>query len=71
MQSQGSHRVASRGRGEPCGLFLWEEEGGEAEGCRGWGRAAAGMLQLLFSKAAPRVPGLRLLADLIRCDKAA
>ena len=48
-----------------------EEEGGEAEGCRGWGRAAAGMLQLLFSKAAPRVPGLRLLADLIRCDKAA
>ena len=37
----------------------------------GWGRASAGMLQLLFSKAAPRVPGLRLLADLIRCDKAA
>ena len=33
MQSQGSRRVASRGRGEPCGLFLWEEEGGEAEGC--------------------------------------
>ena len=72
MQSQGSCRVASRGRGEPCGLLLGEEVGGEAgTGCGGWGRAEAGMLQLLFSKAAPRVPGLRLLADLIRCDKAA
>lgn len=55
------------------GRFFGEKMGrGEGrEGCRGWGRASAGMLQLLFSKAAPRVPGLRLLADLIRCDKAA
>lgn len=53
---------------EPCRVFLWGEEGGRGgEG----GPASAGMLQLLFSKAAPRAPGLRLPADLIRCDKAA
>lgn len=66
--------------GSPVGCFFGEkrEERGEerrggrgGEERRGRGRASAGMLQLLFSKAAPRAPGLRLSADLIRCDKAA
>lgn len=51
---------------EPCGVFLWGGEGGRKRRA-----ASAGMLQLLFSKAAPRAPGLRLPADLIRCDKTA
>ena len=61
MQSQGSRRVASRGRGEPCGLFRWEEEGGEAEGCGGWGRAGwnvtASVLQSSSQSAWPEAPG--------------
>lgn len=48
------------------GCFFGEErEGGEGR------PGSAGMLRLLFSKAAPRAAGLRLPADLIRCDKAA
>ena len=56
------------GGASPVGCFFGKRREGRQAG---WGRASAGMLQLLFSKAAPRVPGLRLLADLIRCDKAA
>ena len=52
------------------GCFFGKRREGRQRGAEG-GAGPAGMLQLLFSKAAPRVPGLRLLADLIRCDKAA
>lgn len=54
--------------GSPVGCFFGEKEGGQG-GERRAGQSLAGMLQLLFSKAAPRAPGLRLPADLIRCDK--
>ena len=59
MQSQGSHRVASRGRGEPCGLFLWEKEGGEAGGVGqglGW-NVTASVLQSSSQSAWPEAPG--------------
>ena len=69
-KAKGLAELPVEGGVSPVGCFFGKRREGRQRGAEG-GAGPAGMLQLLFSKAAPRVPGLRLLADLIRCDKAA
>ena len=64
-QSQGLAEFPVRGRGGPCGTFLWGEEGGEGEGKRGVQRVGQGLgwnvtasvLQSGSQSAWPEAPG--------------